>query len=294
MASFLSIWLTRKCLPTSRRKSRADIPSVQSRLLTKTAAFSPVVSRKGRTWSWMRATHSAVCSLVFRTRSEVGRGSPMRPVEPPTRQITRCPARWRWRRTTSWTRLPKCSEGAVGSNPQYAVIGPSASAWRSADSSVVCATSPRHCSSSRMSVTSWSFPVVSAGGPRPLARPACHEAGRAQAVVHAGRARTAGRLRAWTPPTPRPFPGRWARRWPSRSRSRPSSSCRWPSPRPSPSRPRSSRCPWTASGWVSRRSGPASGPGCTAWPPHRPDGSRWPTARRPTRTHHPPTGPPTR
>ena len=39
----------------------------------------------------------------------------------------------------SCTRLPKCSDGAVGSNPQYAVTGPSASAVRSADSSVVCA-----------------------------------------------------------------------------------------------------------------------------------------------------------
>ena len=37
MASFLIIWLTRKCLPTSRRKSSADIGAVQSRLLTKIA-----------------------------------------------------------------------------------------------------------------------------------------------------------------------------------------------------------------------------------------------------------------
>ena len=67
--------------------------------------------------------------------------------------MTRWPARCRWRMTTSCTRLPKCSDGAVGSKPQYAVIGPSASASRSADSSVVWATSPRHCSSSRMSLT---------------------------------------------------------------------------------------------------------------------------------------------
>ncbi len=46
-----------------------------------------------------------------------------------------------------------CRLGAVGSNPQYVVIGPSASALRSATSSVVCATRPRHCSSSRMSLT---------------------------------------------------------------------------------------------------------------------------------------------
>ena len=119
----------------------------------------------------MFATHSAVCSLVFSTRSAVGRGSPIRPVDPPTRQMTRCPARWRWRSTTSWTRLPKCSDGAVGSNPQYAVIGPSASAVRSADSSVVCATSPRHCSSSRMSLTGRSLrPCRAPTGRMPCAR----------------------------------------------------------------------------------------------------------------------------
>ena len=184
MASFLTIWLTRKCLPTSRRKSSADIGAVQSRLSTKTAGLSPSEARNGSTWRRMLATHSAVCSLVFSTRSAVGRGSPISPVDPPTRQMTRCPARWRWRSTTSCTRLPKCSEGAVGSNPQYAVIGPSASAVRSADSSVVCATSPRHCSSSRMSLTGRSL--------RPSGAPAgC----RAPATAcHAPRARRGHRL----------------------------------------------------------------------------------------------------
>ena len=38
-ASLASIWLTRKCLPMSRRKSIADSGAVQSRLLTMTAAF---------------------------------------------------------------------------------------------------------------------------------------------------------------------------------------------------------------------------------------------------------------
>ena len=46
-ASFLTIWLTRKCLPMSRRKSSADIGAVQSRLLTKTAGLSPSTSRNG-------------------------------------------------------------------------------------------------------------------------------------------------------------------------------------------------------------------------------------------------------
>src|SRR5699024_825167 len=42
---------------------------------------------------------------------------------------------------------------AVGSKPQYRVIGPSAIALRSASRSVVCARRPRHWSSSMMSVT---------------------------------------------------------------------------------------------------------------------------------------------
>ena len=45
IASFFTIWLTRKCLPMSRRKSSADRGSVQSRLLTKAAGLAPSQSR---------------------------------------------------------------------------------------------------------------------------------------------------------------------------------------------------------------------------------------------------------
>ena len=72
----------------SRRKSRADIGAVQSRLLTITAGLSPSKSRNGsHLLAGCAPTHSAVCSLVLSTRSAVGRGSPISPVDPPTRQM---------------------------------------------------------------------------------------------------------------------------------------------------------------------------------------------------------------
>ena len=55
-ASLRIIWLTRKCLPMSRRKSSADIGAVQSRLSTRIAGYAasgsvPSKSRNGRTRS---------------------------------------------------------------------------------------------------------------------------------------------------------------------------------------------------------------------------------------------------
>src|SRR6478609_4123877 len=76
-ASLRSMALTRKCLPMSRRKSRTLSGAVQSRLLTMTAGLGPSKSRKGWICRWIRATQSAVCFLVLRIRSAVGRGSPI-------------------------------------------------------------------------------------------------------------------------------------------------------------------------------------------------------------------------
>src|SRR5450759_2149027 len=137
----------------SRRKSIAVNPPVQSRLLTIVAGLSPLKSRNREIWLRSRSTHSATVSLELSTRSPDIRGSPIMPVAPPTSGSTRCPASCRWRSTTSCTRWPWCRLGAVGSKPQYRVTGPAASASRSAARSVVCATRPRHWSSSRMSVT---------------------------------------------------------------------------------------------------------------------------------------------
>jgi len=53
------------------------------------AGLSPSKARNGRTCDWIRATHSATVSLELRERSAVGFGSPINPVDPPTRHRTR-------------------------------------------------------------------------------------------------------------------------------------------------------------------------------------------------------------
>ncbi len=55
----------------------ADMPAVQSRLLTMTAAFSPSKDRNGSICERSRFTHSAMTAGSFRVRSAVGRGSPI-------------------------------------------------------------------------------------------------------------------------------------------------------------------------------------------------------------------------
>ena len=82
------------------------------------AAAGPSKARNGLTCVRMRSTHSATTAGSFRVRSALAFGSPISPVAPPTRAIGRCPARWRRRIVSSWTRLPTCRLGAVGSNPQ--------------------------------------------------------------------------------------------------------------------------------------------------------------------------------
>ena len=79
-------------LPTSRRKSRADIGAVQSEVVDHHRGWATprraVEAEEGLHERRIRATLAAVISAVLSTRSEVGLGSPIRPVEPPTRQIT--------------------------------------------------------------------------------------------------------------------------------------------------------------------------------------------------------------
>ncbi len=96
----------------------ADMPAVQSRLFTMSAAFSPSKDRNGSIWVRSRVTQFAMVSGSFRVRSAVGRGSPICPVAPPTSASGRFPASWSRRTVSTWTRCPTCSEAAVGSKPQ--------------------------------------------------------------------------------------------------------------------------------------------------------------------------------
>lgn len=82
----------------------ADMPAVQSRLLTMTAAFSPSKDRNGSIWARTRSTQAATVSGSFRVRSAVGLGSPIWPVAPPTSASGRCPACWSRRMVSACTR----------------------------------------------------------------------------------------------------------------------------------------------------------------------------------------------
>ncbi len=95
----------------------ADIGAVQSRLFTITAALSPSKDRYGSIWPRITSTHDATVSLALRVRSELGLGSPIRPVDPPTSASGRCPACCSRRAVSTCTRWPWCRLGAVGSKP---------------------------------------------------------------------------------------------------------------------------------------------------------------------------------
>ena len=111
----------------------------------------PSKSRKGCTSDLIRATLAAVCSAGLEHAPEVGRVTDQgrlnrRPGRSPcARPAGSAAARRVGRSCRSAMRAPS------GRNRNRAVIGPAASASRSAASSVVCATAPRHCSSSRIS-----------------------------------------------------------------------------------------------------------------------------------------------
>ena len=197
IASFFTIWLTRKCLPMSRRKSSADIPAVQSRLSTKTAGLSPDDPEEGLDLG--ADVRHPLGGLLLGLQHPLGRGPGVadeagRPADEADDAVARP---LEVAQQDELDEVPEVERGAVGSNPQYAVIGPSASARRSADSSVVCATSPRHCSSSRMSVTSVlpssgagaspAAPSLPRAGPTPSTRSVGAAAG--WPVLSAGRRR---------------------------------------------------------------------------------------------------------
>ncbi len=141
-----SIEETVTCLPTSRRKPSRSSPALQSRLLT--IVPGSVTSTNLLACARMAATLASRVSSSSRGRS-VSRpeGSPMRPVAPPTSTSARWPARAKRASVISCCRCPACSESAVGSNPQYRVMGPSLSRRSSESSSVLSAISPRACRS---------------------------------------------------------------------------------------------------------------------------------------------------
>ena len=66
----------------------------------------------------MLATQLSTTAGSLSCRSAVGRGSPIRPVAPPTSTTGRWPARCSARSTMNCSRLPTCRLGAVGSKPQ--------------------------------------------------------------------------------------------------------------------------------------------------------------------------------
>lgn len=82
----------------------ADIPPIQSRLLTMVAALSPSKTRNGSICERTRSTHAATVSGEFSVRSAVGLGSPICPVAPPTSASGRWPASWSRRMVSTCTR----------------------------------------------------------------------------------------------------------------------------------------------------------------------------------------------
>ncbi len=81
------------------------------------AALSPSSDTNGSTWRRTRSVQSLTVSTELSVRSPESFGSPIMPVAPPTRTYGVWPAFWSRRAVTSWTRLPMCRLGAVGSNP---------------------------------------------------------------------------------------------------------------------------------------------------------------------------------
>ena len=97
----------------------ALIGAVQSRLLTSRAALSPSKLEEAARPAPAGSRPTRRRSLaVLSVRSAVGRGSPIRPVDPPTSPSGSWPASWSRRISRSCTRLPRCRLGAVGSKPQ--------------------------------------------------------------------------------------------------------------------------------------------------------------------------------
>lgn len=123
-------------------------------------------------------------------------GSPMRPVAPPMSATTPCPVCWNQASAMRHTRLPKCSDSAVGSNPQYTTSGARAAAAANAASSPAkSASRPRSLSTRsvlarRAAARSSLVPAASRPGPAAADSPA-----RVPGPAHAA----ALRGRAWVP-----------------------------------------------------------------------------------------------
>src|SRR5665213_1880996 len=155
--SFAIIWLTVKCLPTSRRKSVSEIVVSQSALFNSFAWALPALAEKSRKrliCSPIPATLTSSTSRVRRGRStSLKLGSPMRPVPPPASAMGALPASCRRRKLQSGKRCPRCSDGAVGSKPMYNVTNPALRRSKTS-SSVVWWIRPRNCQSSSTFIVS--------------------------------------------------------------------------------------------------------------------------------------------
>ena len=114
------IWLTAKCLPTSRRKSSSRTCPSQSRLSTTcTGGPSSAPAKNFSICARILPVLSRTLSSSSSVRSlDLPDGSPIIPVAPPTSGSTLCPCRRRWVSSISGTRFPACRLVAVGSKPE--------------------------------------------------------------------------------------------------------------------------------------------------------------------------------
>mmetsp|Transcript_15812 Transcript_15812/g.26695 ORF Transcript_15812/g.26695 Transcript_15812/m.26695 type:complete len:260 (+) Transcript_15812:199-978(+) len=150
--SLLSMVPMRANLPTSRRNSRKPIPANHSRLLRSMpgTGASRCVSSARRMASMPLLFASMVASSITGRSALLPEGSPTRAVAPPSRATGVWPHFWNHTSTKMPSRLPRWRLSAVGSNPQYTLIGPAPVALRSSSSLVMASTSPRSFSTSTM------------------------------------------------------------------------------------------------------------------------------------------------
>ncbi len=113
------IWLTAKCLPTSRRKSSSFTWPSQSRLSTTFTGGPSSLAKKRSICARILAVFSRTFSPSRSVRSLLlPEGSPIIPVAPPTSGSAWCPWRRRWVSSMSGTRFPAWRLAAVGSKPE--------------------------------------------------------------------------------------------------------------------------------------------------------------------------------
>ena len=122
--SLLIIVPTRAYFPTSLKNVNRPIPPSHERLFTISGAGAAPPSRgtvsSDRNVSSIPLVFlSIVSSLITGRSADLPDGSPTRPVAPPSNATGVCPCRWNHDSTMMPSRLPKCNDSAVGSNPQY-------------------------------------------------------------------------------------------------------------------------------------------------------------------------------